>query len=390
MAQMQKRQIQEVHQELEKVEKKIAKRCPRALELVEISQIQSGGPKEFVEMAEKMQLTPCELQEIGVPDGLFSFNDPAPAARKLHMMEMLSKIEPKLAQLENQMKTKKIFCNTQVADMKEKILKIQQEMKKEEMQIQEPKMLQMVGGLAVGAAVLAQMPMKVQSAVAIAGFAGGCFKIYEKMGQMAQMGEKMTEKIMKKLELEMLKVREQQAAEKELQLQIFKEISEMKIFMADVMMKIGSQEFCMTLPGGNQVRSFMKVVEKLSYLEIRFMNLLLDSHEAKRKLGQDLEKAMSFTQMKTSGIQIADEFISARLRFKDHLKIDMKIILGQWKEIADGAAKEQILEADRQIDWLKKEDGKASEMQMWQSWREQIVQFQEIAWENEVTRFQMV
>ena len=134
----------------------------------------------------------------------------------------------------------------------------------------------------------------------------------------------------------------------------------------------------------------MKVVEKLSYLEIRFMNLLLDAHEAQRRLCSDLADCCSFTQMKEAGKKIGNEFLSARLRFKDHVKIDMKIIQVQWQEIADGAAKDQIDNTLAKIESFSVEDGKASEMAMWSSWKEMLEAFLKIDWQQEIERFQIV
>ena len=56
--------------------------------------------------------------------------------------------------------------------------------------------------------------------------------------------------------------------------------------------------------------SQMKAIEKLSYLEIRFMNLRLDAHEARRRLSQQIDSCTDFNQMKQGAIQICEEFIS--------------------------------------------------------------------------------
>ena len=200
----------------------------------------------------------------------------------------------------------------------------------------------------------------------------------------------MTNKICKTMKAEILKMQMADSKSSEISLEMLKEIGDMKILLSSSLVSEKSMEFTQIFPAGNQIRSFMKIVEKLSYLEIRFMNLLLDGHEAQRRLSQDLADCSSFSQMKEAGKNNANEFVSARLRFKDHLKIDMNIIQAQWEEIASEAAKHQLRETVAKIESLQENDGKAKELAMWSSWKEILEQFLQINWQQEIERFQMV
>ena len=61
----------------------------------------------------------------------------------------------------------------------------------------------------------------------------------------------------------------------------------------------------------------MKVVEKVSYVEARVMNLVLDEHEAIRHISQVLHTADSTEMMATQVEQIGELWVSARQRTKD-------------------------------------------------------------------------
>ena len=82
--------------------------------------------------------------------------------------------------------------------------------------------------------------------------------------------------------------------------------------------------------------------------------------------------------------------MSARLRFRDHLKIDVMIIQAQWEEIASEAGKHQLREPVAKIESLQENDGKAKELAMWSSWKEMLEAFLQINWQQEIDRFQIV
>ena len=86
-----------------------------------------------------------------------------------------------------------------------------------------------------------------------------------------------------------------------------KEIKDQKIIMAGVLSSQLSRDLSQTFPAGNLIRSQMEAVEKLSYLEIRFMSPLLDAHEARRKLSQHIDLRMDFREMKVQAKQICEE-----------------------------------------------------------------------------------
>ena len=50
-------------------------------------------------MLEEMQFKDWEMKHLGLPDGLFSFNDPGLTARKIYILQQLSEIEPKFQKI---------------------------------------------------------------------------------------------------------------------------------------------------------------------------------------------------------------------------------------------------------------------------------------------------
>ena len=68
------------------------------------------------------------------------------------------------------------------------------------------------------------------------------------------------------------------------------------------------------------------------------MNLLLDAHEARRKLSQHIDLSTDFQEMMREADQICEELVSARLRFNDHIKVEMPFIQASWRDVADGSA----------------------------------------------------
>ena len=191
-------------------------------------------------------------------------------------------------------------------------------------------------------------------------------------------------------EAKFLKMQANKIQDTKILMQILKEIKDEKVLIGGQLPMEISQDFCHTMPAGNAIRSKMKMVETLTYLELRFMNLLLDAHEAGRKMQQEIEVCSTIKEMTSCAKQIAEEFVSARIRFRDQLKIEMCQVRAAWEEIANGAADAVMASADAKIEELKKKDGKASEMESWQKWKDEVAKIKEIKWENEVDRFKMV
>ena len=82
---------------------------------------------------------------------------------------------------------------------------------------------------------------------------------------MDQMKE-LQKKEIKMQELQSLKMQEMSKIESELLLEMVAQIRDLNILMGQVALKITSVEFGGCFPAGNQIRSFMKVVEKMSYV----------------------------------------------------------------------------------------------------------------------------
>ena len=94
--------------------------------------------------------------------------------------------------------------------------------------------------------------------------------------------------------------------------------------------------------------------------------------------------------MKKEAIQICEEFISARLRFKDHLQVEMSHIQAAWKQVADGSATDCIKIAEKIIEELLQENGSAVEVQKWRSWKEEVVKIPSVQWAQEIHRFKVL
>ena len=144
------------------------------------------------------------------------------------------------------------------------------------------------------------------------------------------------------------------------------------------------------MPGG-LLRNSMKQVEKMAYLEIRMMLLTLDALKATRRLGQDLEAATDFEEMKHQGIKICNEFISARLRFRDVPKVSMTQIQADWEKVARDAAECNIDVADKELEKLNSlQSVDPSQITAWTTWKEEINKLKQICWPNEIERFQVI
>ena len=134
----------------------------------------------------------------------------------------------------------------------------------------------------------------------------------------------------------------------------------------------------------------MKAVEKLSDLGIRFRNLLLNAHEARRKLSQQIEMCADFQQTKIQAKQICEEFVSARLRFKDHMKVEMACIQVSWKDMAYGSADDCIKSTEKTIQELQQLDGQEGEIAKRNSWIAEVKKVKDISWADEIDRFNIV
>ena len=87
---------------------------------------------------------------------------------------------------------------------------------------------------------------------------------------------------------------------------------------------------------------------------------------------------------------ICEEFVSARIRFRDQIQLQMPTVQAAWEKIASDAADFAIEEAEHEIEELGTKDGKASEMQSWTKWLQELVKFKQIDWAGEIDRFKMV
>ena len=159
--------------------------------------------------------------------------------------------------------------------------------------------------------------------------------------------------------------------------------------MAGVLSSQLSQDFSQTFPAGNLIRSQMKAVEKLSYLEIRFMNLLLDAHEARGKLSQHLDLCLDLPEMKIQAEQICEEFMSARLRFKDHLKVGIAWTQSSWNDVADGSADDCISMTEKTIQELQQLHAQEGEITKWTSWIAEVEAIKEVSWADEIDRLKI-
>ena len=120
------------------------------------------------------------------------------------------------------------------------------------------------------------------------------------------------------------------------------------------------------------------------------MNLRLDAHEARRKLSQQIEMCTDFQQMKIQAKQICEELVSARLRFKDHVKVEMAWVQKSWKEVADGSADDRMKRTEKTSQKLQQLDGQEEEITTWTSWIGEVKMIEEISWADEIDRLNIV
>ena len=388
MAQQQKKIVQrseeEVNQLYAEMMKKMQSSSQLAQQIMQIDGISGEAPDDL----EKMEFQDWELSQVGLPDGLFSFNDPGVVARKIYILKEMAEMEPRLQKVVQELEDRKIRKQEEMIFRQEEIDKMKEEMAK--ISGSPPskirKIVKIGGVLAFGAA-FTQMPSQMRLGVAAAGAAGLAFKISDDIEEIKQMKKKE----MFQAELHMKKLRQMQGTDEALALEFLREIKDLKILTGQMCTKICSMEFGMTYPAGNQIRSFMKIVEKLGYAEVRLMLLTLDSNEAARRLHQELETSTDFKMAKEGGKKIAEEFISARLRFRDVPKVSMAKIKKDWEEIVSKVATRTLADCQKQIDEMtKNEKTTAQQIKGWQDWKEILQQFKKIDWHSEIERFQIV
>ena len=75
--------------------------------------------------------------------------------------------------------------------------------------------------------------------------------------------------------------------------------------------------FVHSCSGGNIVKLLMSLFDKLSYVELRLMFLVSSGREVGRQLKQVFEQFKTKDQLEAEVSNLADEFLSARRRFKD-------------------------------------------------------------------------
>ena len=122
------------------------------------------------------------------------------------------------------------------------------------------------------------------------------------------------------------------------------------------------------------------------------MSLTIDDIEMLRQLSQALEVANEYEQMLKSGKRLANEFCSARLRFKDVPKVSIEQIRVAWEKIAQDAADANIATADSEVAKITSADAaiQPSQIQMWHAWKGELVRFKGIKWADQIERFQLV
>ena len=107
----------------------------------------------------------------------------------------------------------------------------------------------------------------------------------------------------------------QQGRSAELQIKHLQQVSELKILVGALLTSSKLQEFTATSAGGNIIRSFMRLSEKLAYIEARFMNVTMDEPDAMRQVLQSLNGSADFEQMVKSVSAVTELWVSARQRF---------------------------------------------------------------------------
>ena len=390
------REHEMLEKEISEMEQLMRDHSKLALQMIEIDQICQGMPAGLADL----KMESWEQSEAGFEGGAFSFNDPDVRSRKIWVLEQMTKIEKKL-------EIPKLHKMEQVGEIQQQMkqlhlegLKICEEAKKmQEMVKKVPrsdgkfqKVLKMSAAVAFGA-VVAQMPLKMQVAVGFAATAALFVKMQEKMEQISEIGEKIFMKMdMIEMKMQMAENGNQQISNKNLEMmhEIVHQLGDLKVLSGGSLVSSLSKEFGMTFPGGNVIRSFMKLVEKISYCEIRMMHLVLDGREAQRQVGQKLEGETDFKKMLASVVEIGEIYVSARIRFRDHIKIDMSQIKAQWQIIVEAAGKVQIATAEKQISEMNKSpDAKASHADCWKMNKESVEKIMKMDWESEIDRFKV-
>jgi hypothetical protein len=91
--------------------------------------------------------------------------------------------------------------------------------------------------------------------------------------------------------------------------------------------------------GGNIVKILLSLFDKLSYVELRLMFLVSSGREVGRQVRQICEQFKTADQLKQEISSLADEFLSARQRFKD---MKFEEIGPAWEKIFKEAVSQAI------------------------------------------------
>ena len=311
MAQMAQMPAKRSEEELKKVYEEMMERleleADHVLKLVDLQQICHGVP----DPVKDLKMKPEEFSVLEMEGAGFSFNDPDFPARKLYVLNQIWKVSQKMEKISKMSQVEIHVLREQILHLHEEIVKIEIEMHKDEspeivkdlkrkfQHVMEIPGLQVAGAVLLGG-LLAKMPQEVQIAAGFAASFLAVAQILQKMTKMTEVGEKISwqlRQVEKRMKIGSKKV-EISSTKMEMHFkELIQKIQEMKIMAGAQMCSQFSSEFTHTFPGGNVIRSFMKIVEKLSYIEIRMMHMLFDDREAQRQIAQILESQTDLKKM---------------------------------------------------------------------------------------------
>jgi len=239
-------------------------------------------------------------------------------AKKIQILVEMKNLEEKFEIVTKIMEEKK----GKMLKEKMKILEDVEKIEAEILEMDEAPPSKMQKMLEIGAvvgfgAVYGQMPPEIQMGIMAAGAAGYALK----MSSDSKTKQLQQKKQIKMQQLHTFKMQEISKNENELLMEMIKEIQDVKILAGQIALKMSGLEFSLTYPAGSQIRSQMKQVEKLGYIEIRMMLLTLDQWECRRRLEQEVQAQTDLKKLTSAAKKIAEEFISARYRFKDVPKV---------------------------------------------------------------------
>ena len=341
-------------------------------ELLQLSKM-SAFMQTFTELDQIMdQVPPQMFEEILMSS--WDLRDPSQFSLKMWYTRQLQEIMPKLRDLKEQL----------MQEMSE--ISASSKRKFEEMD-SNPEIFSKIGiakmsklgALSLGAAgvcgmaVLSQMPVQTQLPIYAA--AGLGLKICEMVGQ-----EQMQVKIHRQMQVEMF---EQTHQMQEINEQIKHDMAKVSELLSFQMQSLKVIEFGINKAGGNKIRQGMKVVEKLSYLEMRMMNVTLDDPEVIRQIGQGLEGASDAEQMVEDIAKIGELWISARVRCQD---IAPKMLRAQWAKMVQEAVDTQIKTINGKLEEIKAKDGKIADMEYWEKQMSEIDKVSKKSWAEVLKR----